>query len=112
MSMARYFFGFSVPLTTLFAALLSVDTSVGGCWWPISDRTVLMDVSFWQFSNNSPNYAFVTDAITFLIMLHFTCTSPFWGGIDCISVLDFGPRKKYPPALICASGPEMYDTYE
>ena len=47
------------------------------------------------------------DAKTFVIMMHSTCNVPFLGGIDCISVLDFGPRKKYPPALLSASGSEM-----
>ena len=90
-----------------FSAVMSVATGVGGFWWPIYARAVLVAVAFRQFSNNPPNSASVDDAITFLIMLHSTCTGPFWGGIDCIGVLDFGPRKKYPPSLLCASGSEM-----
>ena len=66
-----------------------------------------MTVTFWQFSNNPSNYASVADSITLLIMIHSTCTGPFLGGIDCISVLDFGSRKKYPPDLLRASGSEM-----
>ena len=66
-----------------------------------------MDVAFWQFSNNPPNPASVADAMTFLIMLHSTCTGTFYGGIYCIGVLDFGPRKKYSPALLRASGSDM-----
>ena len=45
--------------------------------------------------------------MTLLIMLNSTCTGYFFGGIDFISVSDFGPRKKYPPALLPASGSEM-----
>ena len=41
----RSFF-FSVLLTMLFAAVFSVATYVGGCWWPISDRAVLIEVAF------------------------------------------------------------------
>ena len=73
-----------------------------------------MDVAFWQFSNNFPNYASVDEAITFLIMLHSTCTGEFWGGIDCIGVLDFGPRKNIhqicfvPLVLICMMHPNKY----
>ena len=63
-----------------------------------------MAVAFWQFSNNPPNSASVADAITFLIILHSTCTGLFSGGIACIVVLEFGPRKKYAPAMLLASG--------
>ena len=77
---------------------------VGG---PFLLRDVLVAVAFWHFSNNPPNSASVADAMTFLIMLHSTCIGAFWGIIDCIGVLDFGPRKKYPPALIRASGYNM-----
>ena len=66
-----------------------------------------MDVALWQFPNNPPNYVSVADAMTFLGMLHSTCTGPFYGGIAFIGVFDFGMRKKYLPALICASGSEM-----
>ena len=58
----------------LFAAVLSVATDVGGCECPISARVVLMDVAFWKFSNNLPNYSSVVDAMKFIIMLHSTCT--------------------------------------
>ena len=85
---------FAVPLTILFAAVLSITTSVDGCWRPISARAVLMAVAFWKFSNNPPNSTSVADAIIFLIMLHYTCTGPSLGGIDFIGVLDFCPRKK------------------
>ena len=87
-----------------FSAVFSVSTGVGGCWWPIYARSILVDFAFWQFSNNPPNYDSVDDARTFLIMLHSTCTGPFSGGIYCIGMLDFSPSKKYPPALLCASG--------
>ena len=90
-----------------FAAILSVSTGVGGCWWPIYARALLIDINFWKFSKNPPNYASMDDAITFLIMLYSTCTGPFYGGISCISVLDFGLKKKYPPALLCAYGSDM-----
>ena len=83
---------------------MSVATGVGGCWWPIYSRASLMDVAFWKFSSCTPKYDSVANAITSIIMLHSTCTGTFYGGIDCISVLDFGPRKKYPPDLLRASG--------
>ena len=110
MSIAQDLFSFSVPLTMLFDAVLAVDTvdtGVGGCWWPISGRAFVMDVNLWNFSKNPHNYSSVADAITFLIMLHSTCTGPFSGSISCISVLGFGPRKKIlrlcflPLVLIC-----------
>ena len=100
-------FCFAVPLTMLFAAVLSVVTSVSGCWWPISATAVLMAVAFWQFSRNPPNSASVIYAIIFFIILHSTCNGLFSGGISCIGVLDFGPRKKIlrlcfmPLFLIC-----------
>ena len=89
------------------SALSSVSTGVGGCWWPISVRDVLMDVAFWQFSNNPPNSDSVADAITFLIMMHSACTGPFSRGIYCIGVFYFGTSKKYPLALLRPSGSEM-----
>ena len=107
MSMARYNFCCAVTLKMLFAAVLYVATSVGDYWWTIYDRSVLVAADFWKFSKNLFNYVSAADAITFLIMIHSTCTRLYSGGIDCISVLDFGPRKKYSPALLCASGSEM-----
>ena len=104
---SRFFICFSVPLTILFEAVLSVATGVGGCGWPNFDRAALMDVAFWQFINNFPDFDSMADTMKFLIMLHSTCTRPFWGGIVCICVLDFGPRIKYPPVLFCASGSDI-----
>ena len=91
----------------IFDAVLYIATGVGGCWWPIYDRDVLMDVTFWKFSNNPPNSVSMAYAITSIIILHSKCSRQFGGGIDCIGVFDFGPRKKYPLALLCASGSEM-----
>ena len=88
----------------MFDTVLSVATGFHGCWWPISDRAVLMDIFSCKFSNNPPNYASVADSITFIIMLHSTCSETFLGGLDYIVVLDVGPRKKHPPALIFDSG--------
>ena len=96
-----HFFSFS--LTILFAAVLSVATSVCGCRWPIYARAVLIDVSFWKFADNPPKYASLAYSITFLIILHSTYNGPFSGGIKCIGVLYFGLSKKYQPALLCAS---------
>ena len=107
MLMAQEIFCFAISLTILLVSVLSIANIIGGCWWSISVRDVLVAVAFWQFSNNPPNYTSVDDDITFLIMLHSTCTGTFSGGIDCISVLNFGPGKKYPPALLCASSSEM-----
>ena len=107
MSIALDIFCFVVPLMMLFSAIISEATGVGGPGWRISARSVLMDVAFWQFSNNPPNYASVDDAMTFIIMLHSTCTVLFYGGIACISVLYFGPRENYPPALLRASVSDM-----
>ena len=93
----------------LFAVMLYVAIGVGGCGWNICDRKVLMYVNFWQFSKNPPNSASVTDTMTFLMILHSTCTGPFSRRIDIMGVLllDFGPRKQYVPALMCASGYEV-----
>ena len=77
----------------LFAAVFFVATGVGSCWWPISAKAVLSKVALWKFSNKPPNYASVADSITFLMNLHSTCTGPLSGGISCISVLYFVPRK-------------------
>ena len=60
-----------------------------------------------SFQIPPPNYASVADATTLLIILHSTRKGQFLGGIDLIGVLDFGPRKKYPPALLCDSGSEL-----
>ena len=65
----------------LFAAVLSVAAGVVGCLCPISARAILMAVAFWQFSNNPPNYVSVAYVITFLIILHSTCTSLFGGAL-------------------------------
>ena len=93
MSIIRDFFCFAVPLTMLFANVLSFATGVGDCTWPIFARTVLVEVSFWRFSNNPLSFAFVADATTFVMMLHATCTGPFSMGISWIGALKFGPRK-------------------
>ena len=105
--MLLWIFFHASQLTMLFAAVLSVATGVGGCWWPISARYILLDVDFWQFSNNPPNSASLADAITFFIALYSTFIGPFSGGIACIVVLDFGPRKNIhllcfvPLVLVC-----------
>ena len=91
----------------MFVSVLYVYTGVGGCEWPISSRSVRMYVAFWQFSNNPPNFASADYAMRFITILNYICTGPFFRGIAFIGVLDFGPRKKYPPALLPASGSEM-----
>ena len=91
----------------LFADALSIVIGVGGCWWPISDRAILIEVYFWQFSKNPPSSTSVADAIKFLMMMNSTYTGPFSGGISWIGVLEFGPRKKVPPDVLRALG---YDT--
>ena len=68
---------FAVTLKMLFAAILSLATSVGGCGCTISAREVGMVVDFWEFSNNPPNSASMAYAMTFHIMIHSTCTGPF-----------------------------------
>ena len=87
----------------MFDTVLFVATGFHGCWWPISDRAVLMDIFSCKFSNNPPNYASVADTMTLMIIPHSKCTVPFSGGIACIRVFSFGPRKKYPPSMLCAS---------
>ena len=94
MSIDMYLFYFTVPFTMLFASVLSVDTGVGGCEWPIYDRAVRMDVAFWQFSRNPPNSASVADAMTFLTLINSAYNVSFYGGIAVICVLDFGTRKR------------------
>ena len=91
----------------LFDAVLYIVTSAVYIFRPISSWAVLVDVAFCQFSNNPPNFASVDDAITFLNMLHSTCTGPSSGIFACIGVLDFVPRKKYPTALLLASDSDM-----
>ena len=49
MSIAQDIFCFAVLLTMIFDAVLYIATGVGGCWWPICARAVLMDVAFLQF---------------------------------------------------------------
>ena len=91
----------------LFFTVLYVANSVGDCGWPIPAWDVLMDVAFWKFSNNPPNYDSVSDAMTFFIVLHSTCTGTFFEVIYGIGVFDFGPSKNIyllcfmPPVLIC-----------
>ena len=99
MCIALDIFCFVVPFMMIFDAVFSVSTSVGGYEWTISDRTVPMDVCFWQFSDHPPNSASVYDTMKFLIILHSTCNSPFSWGIDVIGVLYFGPKKNI--HLIC-----------
>ena len=77
---SRYFC-FAIPLTMLFSYVLSFATGVGGYWYPISARSILMAVAFYQFSNNPPNYDSVADLIKLLIMLHSTRTGPFLGAL-------------------------------
>ena len=98
---------FAVPLTMMFVAVLSLVTDVGGYGWTIYDRDIIIGSNLWKFSNNYPNSASLADAMTFLIMLHSTRTGTFSVGIYCICVLGFGPRKKYPLDLICASGSDL-----
>ena len=112
MSIAQNIFCFFVPLTMLFADVLSVVTGVGGCWCPISDKSVRLEVTFCQFSDKPPNSDSVDSAITSLMMLHYTCTGLLYRGISCTGVLDFGTRKKSPPDLLRASGSDMWDTSE
>ena len=66
-----------------------------------------MDITFWQSSNIPPNSYSMADAMTFIIVLHSTCTGTFDGGIASICLVDFGTRKKYPPALLHYSGSDM-----
>ena len=109
MSIDLYIFCLVVTFKILFVAVLSVATDVCGRGWPISARSVYMYVAFWQFSRNPPNLASVADAMAFLMILHSTCTGLFSGGIAVIGVLflDFGPREKNSPDLLCAYGSEM-----
>ena len=80
---------------------------VGGCCCLTFAKAVLTEVDSWKIPNKRPNSSSVAGAITFLTIIHYTCTGPFSWGISCISVLDFGPRKKYPLALLRASGSDM-----
>ena len=89
----------------LIATMLSVTNGVGGSGWELYAKAICMDVEFWQFSNNLPDSDSVTDAMTFLTIIHSTCTGLFSGGIYDMGVLlmSFGSRKEYPPALLRAS---------
>ena len=84
-------FCFAVPLKILFSTILSVAAGVDGCWWNISTAADLMDVALWKFSNNPPSSTYLSDTVTFLIMLHSTCTGTFCG-IPCIfKLLEVAP---------------------
>ena len=51
--------------------------------------------------------------MTLLIMLHSTRTGTFGGGGgSCIGLLDFGPKKTYPPAPLCVYVSDMQDESE
>ena len=100
MSITMNIFCFSVPLTMLFAIVLSVATIVGDCESPIFARAILMDVAFWHFSNNPTNSVSEADSMTFHIMLHSTCNGQFLWGIACIGLLDFFPRKNIHPLYL------------
>ena len=82
MSIALDLLCFADLLTILFATIFYVATGVGGCRWPIYARDVLIEVAFLQFSNNPPSSDYVSYTMTFLIMLHSTCTVPLSGGIS------------------------------
>ena len=98
---------FSVPFMMLFGPVFYFINGAGVCDWTITDMVVHMDVAFWKSPNNPTNYASVDDSITFLIMPNSKCTVPISGGINFIGVVEFGPRKKYPPAMLHASGSDM-----
>ena len=68
---------------------------------------VCINVTFWQFSKNPTNSDSIADAMTFIIILHYTCTGPFWGGGSVIGVLYFGMRETNPPDMLCAYGSNM-----
>ena len=74
MSIARDIYCFAVLLTMLLAAVFSVATGVGGCWWTISARAILIEFAFRKFSNNPPSSDSVANSITFLMMLHVECS--------------------------------------
>ena len=77
MSIALDIFCFAVPYMMLFAAVFSAATGIGGCWWPIYDRSVLVTVDFLQLSNNTLNSAYMANSMTFLIMIHSICDGSF-----------------------------------
>ena len=84
---------FAIPFTMLVDAVLSVSTGVGGCEQPISGRAVRMDFDFWHFSNNPPNCPSEADAMTFLMILHSTCTGPFPGVLMLLVCWSLGRGK-------------------
>ena len=105
-----YCYGYFLSSYSIYDAVclcVVVTTGVGGCEWLIYAREFHMDVDFWQFSNNPPNFSSMFDAMIFLMILNYTCTGKFSGVIALIGVLDFVPRTKYPPALLRAYGYEM-----
>ena len=81
MSIDLNIFVSAITLTMLFDTLLSVTTGFGGYGWPISTSAVLMDVSFYQFSNNYLNYGSGDNVMVFLIMLYSKCTGRFPGAL-------------------------------
>ena len=105
---------FAVPFTMMFSTVLYITSSVGGCKWTISARSVRMDVAFWKFSNNPPNSDSVADSMTFLIMMHSKFTGPFYGVVTFIGVLDYVPWKNIhllcfvPLVMRCCMHPNIY----
>ena len=78
MSIVMYLFCFVVTFTVMFANVLYISACVGGCEWPIFDRAVHMDVTLWKFLNNPINSASLYDYMKFLMILHSTCSGPFF----------------------------------
>ena len=107
MSIALYLFCFALPLTMLFVTAFFVTRNVGDCGWTIYARAVLIDFVFRKFSNNPPNSASMAEAMTFIVMLYYTCNGQFTRVIDCINGLNFVPGEKIhllcfvPLILIC-----------
>ena len=84
----------------LCAADLSVVTGVQGS----SDVFSLLAI-FEKYPNSVSN----PDAIMLGMMLHSMCIGPLAPGISVggFSVFILGPRQKYPPVLLLASGSDM-----
>ena len=112
MYIALDIFCFSIPLTMLFAIVLSAANGVGGCQWPISARNVLMDVAFWKFSNNAPNYASVIECHDIYHYSEFYMQWSISRGHFLYKCVKCWFQGKYPPALLSASVSDTQDASE
>ena len=75
---------------------------MGGCGWPISVRVMRITLASLAFRNSAPSFASAADAATNFRMLQREWIGPFC--VMGFPSIGNDPRKKFPPALLCAFG--------